>query len=195
MGRAKEFLSQKERIVYETHLHWVLFADAVGYFIIAILFSIAAHRVGGSYEKFIHYLSLPFWLYGGIKFLLEWVQHRSADFIITNSRVIIKVGVLKRSSLSIPLSKIESIEIDQTLIGQLFGFGSMHITGTGTATSKFEYITAPGTFRQKIQHATNLLENAQETQEASDQEEFTEEPTTPKKTTTASSYRKRFKRR
>lgn len=198
MGRAKEFLSKKERIVYETHLHWILFLDSVMYFVIAILFSFVAHRIGGEYEKFIHYLSLPFWAYGGIKFLMEWVQHTSADFIITNTRVIIKVGVLKRSSLSIPLTKIESIEIDQTLIGQIFGFGSMHITGTGTATSKFEYITAPGTFRQKIQHATNLLENNQENQESSEageQEEFTEEPTTPKKTTTASSYRKRFKRR
>jgi uncharacterized membrane protein YdbT with pleckstrin-like domain len=192
MGRAKEYLSSKERIVYETHLHWVLFLEAVSYIGIAILISGIAYKYGGSYEKFIHYLSLPFWAYGGIKFLLEWIQHTSADFIVTNSRVIIKVGVLNRSSLSIPLTKIESIEIDQTLIGQLFGFGSVHITGTGTATSKFEYITAPGTFRQKIQQATSLLENAQERQESQSEHDY-DEVTEPK--IRATSYRKRLRRR
>ncbi len=158
MGRAKELLSHKERILYETHLHWVLFLEAASYIFIAIGISFLGYKWGGQYEKLFHYCSLPFWGYGGVKFLMEWVQHTSADFIVTNNRVIIKVGVLKRSSLSMPLSKIESIEIDQTLVGQIFGFGNIHITGTGTATSKFEYLTAPGAFRQKIQHATNMLD-------------------------------------
>lgn len=174
MGRAKEFLSQRERIIYETHLHWVLFLEAVSYLLIAIGISVLGYRWGGQYEKLFHYCSLPFWAYGGIKFLLEWIQHSSADFIVTNNRVIIKVGVLKRSSLSMPLSKIESIEIDQTLVGQLFGFGSIHITGTGTATSKFAYLSAPSLFRQKIQHATNLLDAGQNEQ---GEEDIAEEDT------------------
>ena len=191
MGRAKNYLSNKERIVYETHLHWVLFIESVSYLVIALLISAAAYKYGGEYAKLIHYISLPFWLYGGVKVFLEWIQHASADFIITNSRVILKVGVLKRSSLSIPLTKIESIEIDQTLIGQLLGFGTIHITGTGTATSKFEYISSPGTFRQRIQQATNALESENHEslgdEEISSQEKISSKPPV--------SYRKRVRRR
>ena len=155
MSKTRDTLSSKEKIVYETHLHWVLFLEALSYILIGLGVSVIAYEYGGIYQKFVHYCSLPFWLYGAIKFLMEWVQHRSSDFIITNNRVIIKVGVINRSSVSMPLSKIESIEIDQTLAGQLFGYGSIHITGTGTATSKFNFLANPGKFRQKIQQASN----------------------------------------
>ena len=190
MGRAKENLSSKERILYETHLHWILFFEAASYIAIAVMISLVAYKYGGTWEKFIHYLSLPFWLYGGVKIFLEWMQHSSADFIVTSNRVIIKVGVLNRSSLSMPLTKIESIEIDQTLFGQMMGFGTIHITGTGTAASKFEYITAPGTFRQKIQQATNVIDeggNNNDEQGSFEQETIGKKP--------PSSYRKRARRR
>lgn len=192
MGKAKEFLSQKERIIYETHLHWILFFEAMSYIFIAIAISTLGYKWGGQYEKVFHYSSLPFWGYGGIKFLLEWVQHRSADFIVTNNRVIIKVGVLKRSSLSMPLTKIESIEIDQTLTGQMLGYGTIHITGTGTATSKFDFLTAPSKFRQKIQHATNLLDAHEHQDDFEDSEDTVEIEKAGKSKET---YRRRLRRR
>jgi|GEM_PF-1133744 len=192
MGRAKEYLSTKEHIIHETHLHWILFLESASYTIMAIGISFIAYKYGGTWSKTIHYCSLPFWVYGAVKLLLEWMQHSSADFIVTNNRVIIKVGVLNRSSLSIPLSKIESIEIDQTLMGQMMGYGSIHITGTGTATSKFEYIASPGTFRQKIQHATNILDAGEQNQPEEDSPAEQQENVGKQ---TPTSYRKRIRRR
>jgi membrane protein YdbS with pleckstrin-like domain len=151
----KSITPSREKIIYQTRLHWVLFLESVGILLIAILINFAGYRIsGGQYHTYGNYLSLPFWAYGGVKFLLEWIQNTSSDFVVTSNRIVIRVGVLKRSSLSMPLSKIESIEVDQTILGQMLGYGSIHITGTGTATSKFDFISNPGLFRQKIQLAS-----------------------------------------
>src|ERR1700677_3505403 len=44
-----------------------------------------------------------------------WISYRTSEFAVTNRRVLIKVGVFRRKSFEILLSKIESIKFDQSL--------------------------------------------------------------------------------
>jgi uncharacterized membrane protein YdbT with pleckstrin-like domain len=184
MAKVKSSITAaREKIIYQTHLHWILFLESAGILTLGTLVWMLGHRYAPQYQIYFSYLSLPFFVYGGFKLLLEWIQHTSSDFVITSNRIVIKVGVLKRSSLSMPLNKIESIEVDQTITGQLFGYGSIHITGTGTATSKFDFINNPSQFRQKIQQASHGG--------ADEDTHVTEKP----KAQTGTSYRRKLRRR
>ncbi|NJO03963.1 MAG: PH domain-containing protein [Bacteroidia bacterium] len=158
MSYIKENLSKGERVIYTTTLHWVLFLESVSILLTGLVISFLGARykdVLGSTTYIVQYLALFVLIFGGIKFLLELIRHRTSEFVVTTERVLIKVGVIHRSSTSMPLSKIESVEIDQSIIGRLFGFGSIHITGTGTAESKFDLISDPHKFRRKMLLASN----------------------------------------
>lgn len=159
----KSHLNKGERIVYNTSLHWVGFIEPVSVVIIGLLFLYLSYHyreIIGEGSKYLEYISLGVLLYGGIKFMIEMVKHNASEFVVTTERVIIKVGVLKRSSLAMPLSKIESIEIDQSIMGRILNFGTIQITGTGTAESMFHHLSNPAKFRQKMQLASGSADEA-----------------------------------
>jgi uncharacterized membrane protein YdbT with pleckstrin-like domain len=160
MSFAKENLSKGEKIVYHTQQHWVLFIESVSIILTGLLILYLSYTYAGEATQYVNYLSYGTLLFGLGKFVIEYIHHHSSEFVITTERVIIKVGVFKSTSLAIPLSKIESVEVNQSFFGQLLDFGSIHITGTGTATSKFEFMNHPGMFRKKIQLASEMEESA-----------------------------------
>jgi uncharacterized membrane protein YdbT with pleckstrin-like domain len=58
------------------------------------------------------------------------------------------------------LAKIESVRVEQSVMGRLFGFGSIIVTGTGSTMDPIRFIADPIAFRQAIQAATDVLPKA-----------------------------------
>ena len=77
----------------------------------------------------------------------RWVD----EFVITNKRVVIKTGFIARKTLELNLSKIESVGVDQSIMGRLLGYGSISIVGTGGTNESFHKISDPISFRKKFQ--------------------------------------------
>lgn len=78
---------------------------------------------------------------------LRWVD----EFVITNKRVVIKTGLISRKTLELNLSKIESVGVDQSMMGRLLGYGSINLVGTGGTNESFHIIGNPMEFRKKFQ--------------------------------------------
>jgi len=76
------------------------------------------------------------------------------EFAITNKRVIIKVGLIRRKTLEMNLSKIESVNVYQTILGRILGYGTIQVIGTGGTRETFAMITKPLQFRKKFQELT-----------------------------------------
>ena len=85
------------------------------------------------------------------------VRRKSTELAVTNRRVIAKFGLIARSTVEMNLGKIESVRVEQTVMGRLFNFGSIIVTGTGATMEPIEYIADPIGFRQAIQKATDAL--------------------------------------
>jgi uncharacterized membrane protein YdbT with pleckstrin-like domain len=86
--------------------------------------------------------------------LARYVALRTSQFVVTNKRVMIKMGLLHLRSLEILLTKIESIGVDQTFMGRLLNYGSLTIGGTGGTKEVFHQIHSPITFRLHVQEQT-----------------------------------------
>ena len=56
-------------------------------------------------------------------FISPLIERWTSEFAITNGRVIIKVGLFRRRTLEMNLSKIESILVNQSIFGRIFRFG------------------------------------------------------------------------
>ncbi len=79
------------------------------------------------------------------------INYATSEFGVTNKRVIIKVGFLRRKTLELLLRHVEAISVDQSVAGRIFNYGSVTLTGTGGVREVFHNISAPLEFRRQIQ--------------------------------------------
>jgi uncharacterized membrane protein YdbT with pleckstrin-like domain len=84
-------------------------------------------------------------------FIAPALQRWSDEFVITNKRVVIKTGLFSRKTFEMNLTKIESVNVDQSVWGRLLGFGSITIIGTGGTRESFDTIQKPLEFRKRFQ--------------------------------------------
>jgi uncharacterized membrane protein YdbT with pleckstrin-like domain len=84
-------------------------------------------------------------------FLKPIIDMWTSEFTITNKRVIIKTGLISINTVEINLQRIESVNVDQSILGRLLGFGDIDIVGTGGTREKFRNIVDPLLFRKRFQ--------------------------------------------
>src|SRR5450631_2599076 len=143
-----------ERVVYRTRLHWLLFMGPV-LFTAVVLLPLAWFLDNGTWSRFAW---IPLAL-GLLVLLATFIKRQSSDFAVTNKRVMMKVGVFRTRSIELLLSKIEAISVDQSVLGRIFGYGDIVVTGSGGTKEAFSNIQSPLAFRRAVQsvadtHAT-----------------------------------------
>lgn len=90
-------------------------------------------------------------------FLAPLVARATSEFAVTNRRVIIKVGLVSRRTVELNLEKVESIGVEQTILGRIFGYGTIVVVGTGGTKEPFPRIADPMGFRRAVNVATEAL--------------------------------------
>lgn len=69
---------------------------------------------------------------------------------ITNQRVIMRWGFFRKTVIDTYLSKIEGIDVDQTLLGRVLGYGSLRVRGTGGRTTPCPGVANPMEFQREV---------------------------------------------
>ena len=64
----------------------------------------------------------------------------TTEYGITNTRVISKQGLIRRDIEEINLSSIESINVNQSIIGRILNYGTIIVSGRGTSKVIFKDI-------------------------------------------------------
>ncbi len=98
-------------------------------------------------------LLLPLAGIGLIFLIAALIKYKTTELAVTNKRVITKIGLISRHTLELNLTKAESIQINQGLLGRLCDYGSLQINGTGTAHTPINGIRAPLEFRRQFMEA------------------------------------------
>lgn len=152
MSYIEQNLLNGESILYRSKLHWVIFLSPVIWFIAAIiLFSNGggAAAIGGL-----------FFLIAVITGIASFIRYTTSEFGITNNRVIVKTGFIRRTSLEVLLTKVEGIQVNQDIFGRILGFGSITVIGTGGTRDPFHRIDAPLEFRKKAQERIAAVQDS-----------------------------------
>jgi uncharacterized membrane protein YdbT with pleckstrin-like domain len=90
-----------------------------------------------------------------IIFISPLIENWTSEYAITNKRVIIKIGLISRKTLEMNLSKIESVNVDQSIFGRLLGYGAITIIGTGGTRETFSALANPIQFRRVFQECVD----------------------------------------
>ncbi len=84
-------------------------------------------------------------------FIAPLIDNYSDEFVITNRRVIVKTGLIARKTLEMNLEKIETVNVDQSVLARIMGYGTIRIIGTGGTREAFPKISNPMRFRKEFQ--------------------------------------------
>jgi len=147
---ARSTLAPNETPFYKTSLHWVIFLRfavmaLLVFLFVAMPFAIALQALTGSE---LGWFTLPL---AALMMLPPTLAFASSELVITDRRVLIKTGIVRRQTLEMFISRIESIAIDQGFLGRMWDYGTVVVRGTGGSEEVFEAIAHPVQFRNSVQ--------------------------------------------
>jgi uncharacterized membrane protein YdbT with pleckstrin-like domain len=141
MGYVDSNLLPNEHVTYRARLHRIIYLLPVCLLVVAIVVAI----IGGGW------IALGLALIGLVLLVPPWIRSISSEFAVTNKRVLVKVGLVRRHSLELLLQKVEGIGVDQGIFGRILGYGTITVSGTGGTREAFRMIARPLEFRRQVQ--------------------------------------------
>jgi uncharacterized membrane protein YdbT with pleckstrin-like domain len=87
---------------------------------------------------------------GVIVILVALIRRSTTELALTDRRIIAKRGLLSRDTVEMNLSKVESLHVNQGLMGRLLGYGDLTVVGTGSSLEPLRGIADPLELRRKL---------------------------------------------
>lgn len=129
-------LARDEKILNKAHVSWL---SQFWYILIGVL-------------------TLPIGV-GVIFLLIAVINVWTTELAITNRRIIAKTGLIRRNTIELKVTRVESLGVDQGILGRIFNFGSITIKGTGGSNAPIPYIAKPLEFRQRVNFYLDELDD------------------------------------
>lgn len=145
MSYTESQLLPGERIIYQAHLHWLPFLPA--YLLAAVL---ALAGFAGLVME-VWWLAIAGFIAAAPVVAWTYITQTTSEFSVTDRRVVIKVGFIRRRTHETMLAKVETIGVEQSLIGRLLDYGTIVVMGTGGTREPFRNIARPLEFRRQVQ--------------------------------------------
>jgi uncharacterized membrane protein YdbT with pleckstrin-like domain len=148
MSYLNHVLQPGEAVRYQGSLHWVLYLRALPWAIlgaVVILVSLFIERFSA-------------WWIAGVILLLAalsmslraWFERWTTEVLVTDRRVIYARGFIQRHTVEINMDKIESVDVDQSMMGRALNYGNVTIRGTGQTFEPLREIDRPIAFRNEV---------------------------------------------
>ena len=142
MSYVQEVLQPGEEVRYQASIHWVTYLHGLLWLVAAAVLWVVMPtpwRGGLVLEAVVIIL-----VAGGLFWLARaWFYRWITEIAVTNRRVIYKRGFISRTTAEMHMDKIESVKIDQSILGRILGYGEVTILGTGTGTESLGKIDEP----------------------------------------------------
>lgn len=103
---------------------------------------------------------LPVYGLGLLFFVSAIITYYTTELAITNKRVVAKIGLIRRNTIEINMSKVESLQVDQSIMGRIFNYGSILVAGAGDPKAPIPGISNPLKFRNNFFEAQEELQSS-----------------------------------
>lgn len=153
MRYVRSILQPSERILARGKYHWIVYVESVLALLIGIFLFSLLPKSRAAYEgvgAFVVLCSIVLIALSPILALRAWFNQWITEIAVTNLRVIHKSGFIRRRTWEMNMGKIESVTVDQSVMGRLLGYGTVHVMGTGAGTEHLHRIAQPIELRNRI---------------------------------------------
>ena len=164
MSYVDKNLIEGERVVYRTRLHWIVLLRLI---LVDLLFTAGAaallveiYRSPGSgpvSSNPLIWTAAALLLIAILTLAGGMLRRNATEMVVTTKHVMIKTGMLRRSTNEMILSKIESVRVEQGLLGRVLNYGTIILHGTGGTPDPFAQIANPLEFRRQVQQQIDRM--------------------------------------
>ena len=148
MSYVQRVLQPGEQVRHISSIHWIMYWPGVAVALLAVLaywFSETRFLTGVW-----RYTAYALALVAVVLLIQQWFQWWVTEIAVTNRRVIYKKGLIRRQTNEMNMDKVESVKIDQSIIGRMLDYGNVQILGTGEGFETLRTIPSPIELRNSI---------------------------------------------
>ena len=149
MSYLDKVLQPGEQVVATGKKHWVIYLPGFSTIVLAVVVALginAAPRLGLGLMVIASLLGL----FSVVLLLREWFEQWATEIVVTNRRVVYKTGFISRYTTEMNMEKIESVVVNQNLLGRILGYGTISVRGTGEGIENLNRIADPLRLRNAI---------------------------------------------
>jgi uncharacterized membrane protein YdbT with pleckstrin-like domain len=138
-------LEPDERISYTAKLSRIAYVPAWLVILIGIVLAIFTYQI-----PYVIYVAWAIIAVGVVWMVMTWITRTTTEIAVTDRRVILKTGLISRRTVEMNLTRIESVDVRQGILGRLLNFGDVLIRGTGAGLEPIKAVDAPLEFRRRV---------------------------------------------
>ena len=156
MAYAEKNLAPGEMILFRAHYHWLVYRTGLLLLLLSGLVGVAAFYAqstnpASGVARPTSIVALVFLVLAGAALLIRRIRVAADVFVVTDHRVIRKVGMLAREIQQAPLDKIQDITIEQGFLARLLDYGTVVLeTAAEHGSLVFPLIAQPESFRNHL---------------------------------------------
>jgi uncharacterized membrane protein YdbT with pleckstrin-like domain len=143
-----EILQPDEKLVFSTTIHWMIYLPGILLWIATVVI----YLIGANSA------TPQLWLMSAIAVGLiaafttfrAWFRRWTTEIDVTDRRIVFKRGFIRRHTVEMNMDKVESVDVDQSILGRVFDFGDIVVRGTGAGIEPLHNIQAPLQFRNYV---------------------------------------------
>jgi uncharacterized membrane protein YdbT with pleckstrin-like domain len=146
-------LQPGETIRIVTSVSWVGYLRGLVLWALALvlLFYIAPWSQGSPGWELLGWIAFAaLFIIGAVLLIEHWWRQFTTEVAVTDRRIIYKIGFIKRRTVEMHMDKVESVDVDQTVVGRIFNYGDITIRGTGETMERLRMIDHPLEFRNHV---------------------------------------------
>jgi uncharacterized membrane protein YdbT with pleckstrin-like domain len=146
-----DILQPGEKVLYSTNAHWIFYLPAIAAWIVALalyLLSRGVERPGVATMWLV--LAAAAALVAILATAKGWFHVWTTETDVTNLRVVHKTGFIRRRTFEMSLDKVESVDVDQSILGRILNYGNVTVRGVGEGMETIKTIASPLDFRNHI---------------------------------------------
>src|SRR2546425_456521 len=144
-------LQPGEWVLYSTNAHWMFFLPAIAAWVVAVVFLVLSRMVA---TDALMSVCLAFAAVAALVALYwtatAWFHRWTTETDVTNMRVVHKTGFIKRRTFEMSLDKVESVDVNQSILGRILNYGDVTVRGVGEGSETIDTIASPLDFRNYI---------------------------------------------
>ncbi|QQN64726.1 PH domain-containing protein [Bradyrhizobium diazoefficiens] len=146
-----EILQPGERVLYSTNAHWIFYFPAILAWIVAIALFVLSRQTTAEGLVLLCLVGAGLVALAALYWTVRaWFHRWTTETDVTNLRVVHKTGFIKRRTFEMALDKVESVDVDQTILGRILNYGDVTIRGVGEGIETIKTIASPLAFRSSI---------------------------------------------
>jgi uncharacterized membrane protein YdbT with pleckstrin-like domain len=152
MGRyIDDILQPGEKVLYSTNAHWIFYLPAIAAWIVAFFLLLLSRETTNQTLVLLCLAASAVVAIVALYWTAKaWFHRWTTETDVTNMRVVHKTGFIKRRTFEMSLDKVESVDVNQTILGRILNYGSVTVRGVGEGAETIDTIAAPLDFRNHI---------------------------------------------